>query len=177
MNPELQPAFDWAVAQGLLKNTTQERQKFQQPMRRIELAQMLISLNDYFGKAPNTKKTCQFTDLEKNPETTKKTAELVCQLDLMGIYPDQHALENFMPDRLVDRAQMITVLSRFLWGKQFNQGGSTFYEKHLKQATEQKLILKNNPHHREVKGFFYLILQRADKKQLLTLQSKIEENK
>lgn len=121
LNPELQSAFDWAVDKGLVENSLQEKQKFLQPMKRIELAQMLIHLSEGFGKSPNVKKACQFADLEKSPEATRKTAELVCQLDLMGIHPDQQALENFMPDQLVDRAQMITVLSRFLWGSQFNQ--------------------------------------------------------
>lgn len=51
----------------------------------------------------------------------------------MGIHPDLSPLENFMPDMLVTRDQMVTVISRILWGDLYNQG-QTFYEKHIQQA-------------------------------------------
>jgi hypothetical protein len=45
----------------------------------------------------------------------------VCQLNIMGIHPNQGALKNFMPKQFINRAQMVTVISRMIWGKAFNE--------------------------------------------------------
>lgn len=115
LDPELQSAYERAVAQGFFVDSADARTKFHQPMRRMELAQMLGQIADQLQLEVRSEKACAFADLKSSPEATKATAQRVCQLDLMGINPDQTALENFMPDEMVDRAQMITVISRLLW--------------------------------------------------------------
>lgn len=175
LDSELQSAFDRAVKKGFLIDTPETRKKFQDPMTRLELAQMLNQISDHLNLEPLMEKKCEFTDLSWTPESTKRSAQNVCQLNLMGIHPNQSALENFMPDQLVDRAQMITVISRLLRGDTFNQG-TTFYEKHLEKITSEQLITQANPDMIEIQGYFYLILQRAEAKFPLKRES-VEETR
>lgn len=175
LDTELQSAFDRAVKKGFLLDSPETRANFQAPMTRLELAQMLNQISDHLNLESSREKKCEFADLSWAPEATKKTTQNVCQLNLMGIYPDESALENFMPDQLVDRAQMITVISRLLRANTFNQG-TTFYQNHLEKALSEQLITQANPDMIEAQGYFYLILQRAEKKFPLKRES-IEEIK
>ncbi len=168
LNAELQSAFDWAVSKGFVEDSELAKARFQAPMTRIAFAQMLLAVSEKLWLEEQADKSCDFADLKGAPEATITTAKAVCQLNIMGIHPDQSALENFMPDQLVDRAQMITVLSRMLWGATFNQGGNTFYQKHLEKAVNEQLITHKNASALELQGYFYLVLQRAENKKLLT---------
>lgn len=167
LNTELNSAFERAVQRGLVENSEAARKRFSQPMTRMQFAQMVVAIGEQLGLEVQQDKVCDFSDLQGLAEASSVTAQKVCQLNVMGIHPDQRALENFMPDQLVNRAQMITVLSRMLRGKTFNEGGKTFYEKHLAKGIEEKIITHSRPSALELQGYFYLVLQRAEEKALL----------
>ena len=168
LSPELQSAFDWAVNKGFIEDSEIAKIRFQRPMTRIDFAQMLLAVSEKLWLEKHIDKNCDFADLKKAPEATIASSKAVCQLNIMGIHPNQSALENFMPDQLVNRAQMITVLSRMLWGATFNEGGSTFYQKHLEKVANEQLITQKEVSTIELQSYFYLVLQRAENKKLLT---------
>lgn len=168
LDKELENALDWAVRQGIISQA--DKARFNNPMTRMELAQMILPVGDKLGRAANEGKACSFKDLVGTPEASIATAKRVCQLNVMGIYPNEEALENFMPDQIVDRAQMLTTISRMLWGNSYNQGGKTFYEKHFDKVKEENVVRKPFANLVELRSYFYLVLQRAAEKGLLKWQ-------
>ena len=165
LSPELKWAFDRALQHGFLSE--QEKTLFNKPMTRLQFAHMLLSVSNKLGIEIDEKKTCDFKDINWLSNADIATMKKVCQLNIMGLHPNQTALTNFMPKQFINRAQMVTVISRMIWGKTFNEWGNFFYTQHLKKAHEEALINKILPKSLEIRGYFYLILQRADQKGLI----------
>jgi len=165
LSPELKWAFDRALQHGFLSE--QEKTLFDKPMTRLQFAHMLLSVSNKLGIEIDEKKTCDFKDINWLSNADIATMKKVCQLNIMGIHPNQTALTNFMPKQFINRAQMVTVISRMIWGKTFNEWGNFFYTQHLKKAQEEALINKIFPKSLEIRAYFYVILQRADQKGLI----------
>ncbi|MBB1557607.1 MAG: hypothetical protein HG439_003925 [candidate division SR1 bacterium] len=183
--PELKLSYEWAIQKGFFENNEINHQSFLKPMTRIELAQMIIALTEVTGQEPNIEKKCEFADLKGAPEATRVAAQLVCQFDIMGINQDVSPLKNFNPDEIVTRDQLTTVISRIIRREKYNQGGKTFYERHIEKLVEEGLLAGTAPNDKkitdttpnlvEAKGIFYLLLQRAEKKNLITISNPVVE--
>lgn len=183
--PELKLSYEWAIQKGFFENNEINHQSFLKPMTRIELAQMIIALTEVTWQEPNIEKKCEFADLKWAPEATRVAAQLVCQFDIMGINQDLTPLKNFNPDEIVTRDQLTTVISRIIRREKYNQGGKTFYEKHIEKLAEEWLLTNSSPSDKkasdttpnlvEVKGIFYLLLQRAEKKNLIAIPNPVVE--
>lgn len=183
--PELKLSYEWAIQKGFFENNEINHQSFLKPMTRIELAQMVIALTEVTWQEPNIEKKCEFADLKWAPEATRVAAQLVCQFDIMGINQDVSPLKNFDPDEIVTRDQLATVISRIIRRSRYNQGGKTFYERHIEKLVEEGLLAGTAPNDEkitdttpnlvEVKGVFYLLLQRAEKKNLITISNPVVE--
>lgn len=183
--PELKLSYEWAIQKGFFENNEINHQSFLKPLRRIELAQMIIALTEVTWQEPNIEKKCEFADLKWAPESTRVAAQLVCQFDIMGINQDLTPLKNFNPDEIVTRDQLTTVTSRIIRREKYNQGGKTFYEKHIEKLAEEWLLINSSPSDKkasdttpnlvEVKGIFYLLLQRAEKKNLIAIPNSVVE--
>ena len=183
--PEFTQSYKWTLQKGFFEDNVANHEDFLKPMTRIELAQMIVSLAEIIWQEPNIEKKCEFTDLKWTPEATKAAAELVCQFDIMGINQDMTPLKNFNPDEIVTRDQLTTVISRIIRREKYNQGGKTFYEKHIEKLAEEWLLTDSSPSDKkasdttpnlvEVKGIFYLLLQRAEKKNLITIPNPVVE--
>jgi hypothetical protein len=103
----------------------------------------------------------------------------------MGINQDVSPLKNFDPDEIVTRDQLTTVISRIIRRSRYNQGGKTFYERHIEKLVEEGLLAGTAPNDKkitdttpnlvEAKGIFYLLLQRTEKKNLIAIPNLIEE--
>ena len=165
LSPELKWAFDRALQHGFLSE--QEKTLFDKPMTRLQFAHMLLSVSNKLGIEIDEKKTCDFKDINWLSNADIATMKKVCQLNIMGIHPNQTALTNFMPKQFINRAQMVTVISRMIWRKTFNEWGNFFYTQHLKKAQEEALINKIFPKSLEIRAYFYVIFQRADQKGLI----------
>lgn len=163
--------YDWVLKQQLWGFIELSFEKFMKPLTRMELAQMIVAFGEKNQWEMDSEKRCEYQDLEMLSEAVKWTAQQVCQRDVMGIHPDLSPLENFMPDMLVTRDQMVTVISRILWGDLYNQG-QTFYEKHIQQAKKIWLIEQTDPSIVELRSYFYLILYRAIEQGVLSLDQK-----
>ena len=183
--PELKLSYEWAIQKGFFENNEINHQSFLKPMTRIELAQMIIALTEVTWQEPNIEKKCEFADLKWAPEATRVAAQLVCQFDIMGINQDVSPLKNFDPDEIVTRDQLATVISRIIRRSRYNQGGKTFYERHIEKLLEEwllagtapngKKIIDTTPNLVEAKGIFYLLLQRAEKKNLIAIPNPVVE--
>ena len=183
--PELKLSYEWAIQKGFFENNEINHQSFLKPMTRIELAQMIIALTEVTWQEPNIEKKCEFADLKWAPEATRVAAQLVCQFDIMGINQDVSPLKNFDPDEIVTRDQLTTVISRIIRRSRYNQGGKTFYERHIEKLVEEgllagtapnsKKIIDTTPNLVEAKGIFYLLLQRAEKKNLIAIPNPVVE--
>ena len=183
--PEFQKSYEWALQKGFFENNEINHQSFLKPMTRIELAQMIIALTEVTWQEPNIEKKCEFADLKWAPEATRVAAQLVCQFDIMGINQDVSPLKNFDPDEIVTRDQLTTVISRIIRRSRYNQGGKTFYERHIKKLVEEGLLAGTAPNDKkitdttpnliEAKGIFYLLLQRAEKKTLTAIPTPVVE--
>ena len=183
--PELKLSYEWAIQKGFFENNEINHQSFLKPMTRIELAQMIIALTEVTWQEPNIEKKCEFADLKWAPEATRVAAQLVCQFDIMGINQDLTPLKNFNPDEIVTRDQLTTVISRIIRREKYNQGGKTFYEKHIEKLAEEWLLTNSSPSDKkasdttpnlvEVKGIFYLLLQRGEKKNLIAIPNPVVE--
>ena len=183
--PELKLSYEWAIQKGFFENNEINHQSFLKPMTRIELAQMIIALTEVTWQEPNIEKKCEFVDLKWAPEATRVAAQLVCQFDIMGINQDVSPLKNFDPDEIVTRDQLTTVISRIIRRSRYNQGGKTFYERHIEKLVEEwllagtvpnsKKITDTTPNLVEAKGIFYLLLQRAEKKNLIAIPNLVVE--
>ena len=183
--PELKLSYEWALQKGFFENNEINHQSFLKPMTRIELAQMIIALTEVTWQEPNIEKKCEFADLKWAPEATRVAAQLVCQFDIMGINQDVSPLKNFDPDEIVTRDQLTTVISRIIRRSRYNQGGKTFYERHIEKLVEEGLLAGTAPNGKkitdttpnlvEAKGIFYLLLQRAEKKNLIAIPNLIAE--
>ena len=183
--PELKLSYEWAIQKGFFENNEINHQSFLKPMTRIELAQMIIALTEVTWQEPNIEKKCEFADLKWTPEATRVAAQLVCQFDIMGINQDVSPLKNFDPDEIVTRDQLTTVISRIIRRSRYNQGGKTFYERHIEKLVEEGLLAGTAPNDKkitdttpnlvEAKGIFYLLLQRAEKKNLIAIPNSVVE--
>lgn len=183
--PELKLSYEWTIQKEFFENNEINHQSFLKPMTRIELAQMIIALTEVTWQEPNIEKKCEFADLKWAPEATRVAAQLVCQFDIMGINQDVSPLKNFDPDEIVTRDQLTTVISRIIRRSRYNQGGKTFYERHIEKLVEEGLLAGTAPNGKkitdttpnlvEAKGIFYLLLQRAEKKNLIAIPNLIAE--
>ena len=183
--PEVERSYEWAIQKEYFENNEINHQSFLKPMTRIELAQMIVALTEVTWQEPNIEKKCEFADLKWAPEATRVAAQLVCQFDIMGINQDVSPLKNFDPDEIVTRDQLTTVISRIIRRSKYNQGGKTFYERHIEKLVEEGLLAGTAPNGKkitdttpnlvEAKGIFYLLLQRAEKKNLIAIPNLIAE--
>lgn len=91
-------------------------------------------------------------------------AKKSCALWLMGIY-----MKNFKPNKLLDRAEFGTIVSRILWWEKFNIPNATndnkYYVKHLNEVKRENLITKiENPQQiKELRKWIWMVLKKIKK--------------
>jgi hypothetical protein len=79
------------------------------------------------NKTPDTNKACIFDDMQDQTEELQNYAILACQLGLMGLASDGVTpASSFNPDRTIDKAQFTTILSRLLYGPQYDNKQEEF---------------------------------------------------
>ena len=81
----------------------------------------------------------------------------------MGINDNGTPATSFDPNGEVTRAQFGTVLSRALYGNEYN-GGTLYYTNHLNALKTAGIMTKiDTPNTAEIRGFVMLMMMRADK--------------
>lgn len=111
------------------------------------------------GMQANTGALCEFDDVADQSTELKLYIKLSCQLGLMG-----QNISSFRPNEEVTRAQFGTLLSRALYGTQY-EWWVPYYVNHL-NALKLAGIMNNisDPElMKEIRGYVMLMLMRADK--------------
>jgi hypothetical protein len=107
---------------------------------------------------------CQFADVADQTQEMKNYIKWDCQLGIMWVNASWKQNLQFNPNNTVTRAEFGTVLSRVLYGTQYNWW-QPYYIKHLQILKDKSIISKTDPLLQETRWFVMLMLKRAkDKK-------------
>ena len=153
---ELKQAYKWAYKNEITTMNSIDRANIKWNITREEMAKMISNYAvNILWKAPDTTKSCLFSDSNINPGLVQFVTES-CQLWLMWQW-----VTSFRPKDSVTRAEFWTVLSRALrWNK--NEWWSTYYENHLKALKSEWIMTKiDTPMNKEVRGYVMLMLMRS----------------
>jgi hypothetical protein len=141
------------------------------PILRKELAKMISMFTiQVIGIYPDTHKTqCDaYNDTKYLSEEMQFYIKTACQLDLMGLEDDgQTPQKSFNPNGSVPRSEFGTVLSRLIYGDQYNiyAGDPTtllWYEKHLQALNRDNIMKKiQDPLMLEQRARILLMLERT----------------
>ena len=107
---------------------------------------------------------CAWWDLETEWKSyeTKLYAQKACALWVMWI-----RMKNFMPNKILDRAEFGTILSRLLWWDKYDIVDATkkkpYYTKHLNALNEKKIMtqIENPEAKKELRKWAWLMLMRS----------------
>lgn len=156
---ELLDAYDYAYANGVTTMDTIDNANMYGSLTRIAMAKMMANwAMNILGLEPDTSKDCSFPDVSSALDAQYDNGVTnACQLGLMGV-----GITNFDPNGVVTRAQFSTVLSRAMWGDQYD-GADPYYADHLAALQDAGVMNDiSNPDATEVRGYTMLMMQRAD---------------
>jgi hypothetical protein len=127
---ELNTAVDLLIAKGIL--TVADKAKLQQPLTRINAAELFVQIALSNNIQLDSTKTCVFPDMQGYSTDDINIATLACQLNIMGVNPNYTQLDNFMPSQVIPSEQLVTAFSRLMWRDLYEIPGSrAYYELHL----------------------------------------------
>jgi hypothetical protein len=72
------------------------------------------------GRTPDQSRTCEFSDIKKEIPELQYYMKLSCRLGIMGLDYYGNPDDTFNPNYVVTRDQFVTILSRTLFGNEFN---------------------------------------------------------
>lgn len=163
---EVWAAYMWAYRKGII-NSNRRNSDPDGYIPRWDMAEMVVkfSENVLWRKIPSEiPAKCNRWDAENEwrSVTSKIYAQKACALWVMWI-----RMENFMPKKLIDRAEFWTILSRLLWWTKYDVVDATatklYYTRHL-DALNKAWIMKQieNPTERkELRKRAWLMLMRV----------------
>lgn len=136
---------------------------------RWDMAEMVVKFTENVLKreVPEIPSYCRWWDAPsawKSPQT-KMYAEKSCALWVMWI-----RMQDFMPNKILDRAEFGTILSRLLWWPTHDVVDATdkkpYYTRHLNALSREGIMTKiDNPESkRELRKWAWLMLMRARSK-------------
>lgn len=161
---EQNQAYLWACERDITTIRAIENARLNDPLTRAELAKMMsMYATKVLGKQIVITGEVKYADVDSSLGDLADYIKLAYQLQIMGIHADGTALTNFAPHALVSRAEFGTVLSRVLFGAQYNQDGAERYAKHLNALKEVKVLTNTNPTLQELRGWVMLMMMRTEK--------------
>jgi len=157
---ETEMAYEYAMKNGITTQPTIKAANVQGKLTRVDMSKMIVKFAEkVLDKAPDTSKECVFNDIADQPEKMQNFIIESCQLWLMWQW-----INNFYPNNTVTRAEFATTLSRALYGDTYDWG-DVYYEEHLKALKSDDIISNTTtPLAPEIRGYVWMMLQRADDK-------------
>lgn len=129
---------------------------------RSHMAKMMVNYAvRVLDRQPDANKVCEFNDITNESTELQGYMRLACQLGIMGIQADGTPMSEFNPNNTVTRAQFGTVLSRVLYGDQYNTPGDAYYTNHLTALQLDGIITNTDPTLQELRGYVMIMLMRA----------------
>ena len=163
--------YKWARKNSITTMDTIEEADSEWYLLRWHLAKILVnfSVNVLWREMPTeTPKWCKRKDkdYEWDSDEIKFYSEKACAMWLMWLY-----VEEFMPNKIVDRAEFWTVVSRMLWWDTYNELDTyyhPYYEKHLKALQENGIMkdIDNPLWRREIRKRVWLVLKRIEQEKI-----------
>ena len=143
VDPEVFDAYKWARKYWITTMDTLEEADPDGYVIRWHLAKMVVNfaVNVLWRELPaKIPAQCHWNDKESEWESAeiKMYAEQSCALWVMWIY-----MEEFLPNKIVDRWEFGTVLSRLLWWDKYNvidTNNTWYYEKHLLALKDEEIM-------------------------------------
>jgi hypothetical protein len=90
---------------------------------------------------PDTDKVCSFDDMQEQSQEMQWYAIIACQLGLMWLETDgMTPASSFNPNQPVDKAQFATMMSRMLYGEQYNGNTTCRYCDHVDVLVDTRVI-------------------------------------
>lgn len=156
---ELTEAYAYAKNKWITTMTSIDNADMYGNLTRVAMAKMVANyVLDLGLQELDTTKECTFPDVSASlDEAYDNGVTKACQLGLMGV-----GIEKFNPNGIVTRAEFGTVLSRALWGDEYN-GADPYYKDHLQALKDEGIMnIIDNPNMKEVRGYVMLMMMRAD---------------
>ena len=158
-------AYMWARSKWII-DTARKDSDPDGYIPRWDMAEMVVKFteNVLWRKIPAIPAKCEWWDPEIDwlrPET-KVYAQKACALWVMWI-----RMENFLPNKLIDRAEFWTILSRLLWWDKYDVVDATatklYYTRHLDALNREWIMTQiDNPVSRyELRKWAWLMLMRV----------------
>ncbi len=167
VDKEVFDAYKWAYKYWITTMDTEETANPDWYVVRWHLAKMVVnfSVNVLWRDMPlDTPTKCKRKDKSSEWESSeiKFYAEKSCAMWLMWIYT-----EEFMPNKIVDRAEFWTVVSRILWWEKYNEldtDNNLYFTKHLKALQENGFMkdIDNPLWRRELRKRVWVTLKRIE---------------
>ena len=164
-NPEILSAYEWALKNGITTQSPIVNARLLDPITRAELAKMLSVFTQKYTekKVVVGKVGCDaYQDLSETNAELVGYIKTACELEIMWLQSDgKTPLEKFMPDQRVSRAELVTVLSRILYGNQYdNWSSERWWEWHMKKLSEDQIVKDTTPTIQEIRARVLLMLFR-----------------
>lgn len=169
-NPEVTSAYEHAKSVWITNAENINTARVRDPITRWELAKMIVEYAKKVDKKPiPSRMDCQdntYVDVwtwdRQNPYVKD-----ICNLWIMWWKNDGlFTIEYFRPRDIVTRAELWTILSRYLYGNTYMwDTSSTYYEKHLIALKSAWIVNKIDvPWMTEIRGNVMVILHRLSTK-------------
>ena len=161
--------YEWARENEITTTDTLEYANPDWLLTRWHMAKMVVNFaQNVLWKTIPTEypDKCNWKDKESERESSevKEYAKKACVLWLMWIY-----VEEFMPNKVLDRAEFGTIISRLLWWDRYNITDTDhrwYYEDHLRALKKHGILSQtDNPEERrELRKWVWLVFRRIEEK-------------
>ena len=152
---EQNAAYQYACGLDITTMDTVQNARVQDHITRAEFAKMMSNYaKNVLNKEPNSKKLCKFPDADEVNAELARYMVTACQYNIMGI----DMVDNmFLPNQMISRAEVVTVLSRLY---DLAQDGTPYYVNHMAAMKAKGFITVTTPDMLEVRGYVFIMLER-----------------
>ena len=162
VDQELKNAYIYAFLNGITTQPTIDEAELDRGVTRAEMAKMMVMFaKSVLGKERVKTGIVQYPDVDSSLGDLASYIQLAYQFQIMWIDANGDPIENFNPNGEVTRAEFATVLSRILYGSEYNQEWADFYSKHLEALKEASILKNTTPTMKELRGWVMLMLMRT----------------
>lgn len=162
---ELDKAFSFAKKYELTSASSLSAFAPEKSITRAALAKILVLyMQNYKNIDTSTIKACaNFSDISSKTTEDQEYIKQACEYKLMWREANQKTVaKKFNPNKEVTRAHFATILSRMLWGNQYNSTDKVnYYTKHINALKKEWILTNTNPQIIEARGFILLMLSRS----------------
>ena len=164
VDPEVYEAYQWALKNGITTIEWYEKAKLDGLIPRRHMAKMVVNfaVNVLGREIPSEiPAECSWWDTDWESEEIKNYAEKACALWVMWVY-----MKNFKPNKILDRAELWTILSRLLWWDKYNvldTNRRPYYVEHLSNLKEEWIMtqIQNPEARKELRKWAWVMLMRV----------------